>query len=547
MKKAFFFLMLMAILPFMVSAQYKFEENLLISRNDYLYSQDMDSANFQYIATGYMDTVGKPVGKDILLVKWNDNLGYIWVKRYSGPQNRVDIGRHVMKTRDGGYLVSGTTNSYSGTAYYDAFSMKLDNNGNVIWFDYFGGSYTDYAFSSCEDSNYYYVTGQYGISATTGSTNGFIYCFNKSTGAMVWGKRYKNYNNAFYLSFNSIIVGYDGNLWIAGTAASSAASVILCVKVNHLNGNLIWDYRYSLTDKKLTSVNIAKGHNNGYILTGVYNSGTQYKVMLLKLKADGNVSWAKNYYGNSTDDDGIQTVKTSNGYAVYGVTKSFGSDDLFLLNTDTAGSPNWLHYYHGSSTTEGTLSFRDRGTALLYLGDDGYAMVSGQKDGSNYWNSYLLRADMNGHTGCELDSVFSDSTLTIARRSMTDSVFNISVMDSTITKYNIYPSWDTICEPDSLDTINYKVLNLNQKIDEENIRVYPNPATNSIYIDFGVFTPSEAEVNIYDYTGHIVMRKLINQFAVKTQQLDVSRLSKGLYILQVQGEKVHFMTKIVVE
>jgi hypothetical protein len=77
MKKAFFFLMLMAILPFMVSAQYKFEENLLISRNDYLYSQDMDSANFQYIATGYMDTVGKPVGKDVLLVKWNDNPGYI--------------------------------------------------------------------------------------------------------------------------------------------------------------------------------------------------------------------------------------------------------------------------------------------------------------------------------------------------------------------------------------------------------------------------------------------------------------------------------------
>jgi hypothetical protein len=548
MKKLYLFLMSMALLPFMVSGQYKIEETLLISYNDYLYSQALDSLNSQYIATGYMDISNKTLGKDILLVKWKDTPGYIWVKHYSGPGNRYDVGRHVMKTQDGGYLVSGTTNSYSGGVNYDGFTMKLNLAGTVQWFNYYGGSYADCTFSSCEDSNYYYVTGQYGLSAIViNNTNGFIYCFNKTTGAMVWGKRYKNYNNAYYLSFKSIIVGYDGNLIVTGTGTASTSTCIVCIKVNPSNGNLIWNNRYTISGKKLSSVNIAKGYNNGYILTGVYNVSAQNKVMLLKIRGDGSVSWAKNFYRSSTDDDGVQSIKTNNGYAVYGVTKSFGSDDLFLLNTDTSGYMINLHYYHGPSSTEGSLLFHDVGTGLLYLGNDGYAMVSGQKDGSNYWNSYLLRTNINGYTGCELDSAFSDSTLAVSCRSLNDSLFNITVNDSTVTEYNIYPSWDTICEPDSIDSNSYKTLKLDQKIDEGNIKVYPNPATSSIYIDFGEMNPSDAEVNIYDYTGHLVMSKLFNQSAVKTQQLDVSRFSKGLYILQVKGEKVHFITKIVVE
>ena len=207
-------------------SQYRFEETIPSTYGNYLYAQDLDSATSQYIATGYISLLGRN-SKDILLVKWSDNPGYIWVNRYTGPSTYADIGRHVMKTTDGGYLISGTSNSFTSGGNYDGLTFKTNNNGVVQWAEYFGESYNDYALSSCETANYYYVAGKIGLSSTAYQTNGLIMCFNKSTGALVWGKRYKNYNNAYYQAFNSIIVGYDGYLYVSGTAISSTASSVV--------------------------------------------------------------------------------------------------------------------------------------------------------------------------------------------------------------------------------------------------------------------------------------------------------------------------------
>jgi len=534
------------ILPIFCVGQLKFEETLLIADNDYLYSQDIDSGNCRYIATGYREVYNRSISKDIVLVKWKDTPGYVWVKHYSGPSNRHDIGRHVMKTLDGGYLVSGTTNSYSTGVHYDAFAMKLNSSGTVQWFNYWGGSYTDLAYSSCEDNNYYYIAGCYTVSSTSTNTNGFICCFNKSNGALVWGKRYKNYNNSYYLNFTSIIVGYDNYLYVTGTANSTTTNNALCIKINPANGNVSWSYRYSVAGKNITGINISKGQNSGYMISGYSNSSSLYKVWLLKLRGNGTVSWSKIYYRSATNDNGIQTKKTSTGYAVYGVTKSFGSDDMFLMTTDTSGNNNSVHYYTGSSKTEGSLSFRDVGTALLELGNKGYAMVSGQKNASNVWDLFLLRADQNGHTGCELDTTFLDSTLTVNRYILYDSLFNVTVYDSTITKYDITPSWDTICPPDSIDTLSSKSMLLNApEIQKQDILIYPNPVNDILYVDFGGMVIEDAEIAIYDYMGRLVLKQKSQNKSIVP--IAVSNLNKGVYFVQVRSGETQNCKKIVVD
>jgi hypothetical protein len=543
MKRNVFIIVLLMCLPVFGWSQYKFEETLSISYDDYLYSQDIDSGNFQYIATGY-ESMYERFNKDILLVKWNDQPGYLWAKRYAAPGSWTDIGRHVMKTQDNGYLVSGFTNSYNSGSNYDGFTMKTNSYGEVIWFVYYGGSFNDYSYSSCEDTNYYYVAGKYGRSSTSNFTNGFIYCFNKSTGAVVWGKRYKSYSDAYYFSFNSIIVGYDGNLVVTGTCLNSTQSFMMCAKINPATGNLIWNYFYRAYSTKLTSVNIAKGHNNGYILTGNYGKS---KVMLLKLKSNGSVSWAKTYFRNGIGDVGIQTIKTTNGYATYGVTKSFGSDDLFLLNTDTAGRRNWMHIYHGPGSTEGTLSLNDLGTSLLYLADDGYAMVSGKKNSANTWDSYLLRADSYGHTGCELDTSFIDSTLSVYRYTLSDSLFNISAIDTAITAYTLSPSWDTICGPDSLITKTKALERIPKNETALEVHVYPNPASKTLFLDFETPLESIAEIQIFNYTGQLKMHKTINTTTSKLVSLDIGQIAPGLYIVQVLCAKSKTTIKIIIE
>ncbi len=546
MRRNFLIAIVLLWLPLVSWSQYKFEETLLITGEDFLYSQDIDSGNSQYIATGYK-AGAKTVQKDILLVKWHDTPGYIWAKRYTGPGMYADCGYNVIKTQDSGYLVSGSTNSYSSGANIDGFALKLSQMGTVEWFNYFGNSYPDYAFSACENANYYFVAGRSGRSSTAINTNGIIYCFNKNTGAVVWGKRYKNYNDGYYITFNSILVGNDGNLFVAGTATTSTTTQVLCAKINPSNGALIWSYRYISGSAKLSSVNIAKGHNSGYIITGMYNLSTAYKAMLIEVSSSGVVNWSKCYYLTGTDDEGIQTVKTDTGYTMFGVTKSFGSDDLFLLNTDSSGSINWLHYYHGSSTTEGTPLFRSIGSPLLNLSDSGYAIVSGQKNASLLLDSYLLRTDSYGHTGCEQDSSFFTSTLSLTRYVLSDSLFNITATDTTITAYSVTSAWDTICQPDSLYAASKSLLGVDSRPLQGQPRIYPNPANETLNIDFGMPIKGATAISIFDLTGQLKMNMSYSPTGSSSISVDVKSLSVGMYFVRIQGVGINTTQKIVVE
>lgn len=102
-----------------------------------------------YIMTGYtqsnnFDVTGFQGINDIYVVKV-DNLGVIeWTKTYGGTQ--TDRGSKVRQTPDGGYILSGYTNSSDGnvTGYQGGFGdcwlVKIDNLGTIQWQKTFGGT-----------------------------------------------------------------------------------------------------------------------------------------------------------------------------------------------------------------------------------------------------------------------------------------------------------------------------------------------------------------------------------------------------------------------
>lgn len=63
-----------------------------------------------------------------------------WQKAYGGPKD--DYAHAIRKTRDGGYIVAGSTSSF-GSGNEDAWVFKLDKDGNLVWEKTYGGKGSD--------------------------------------------------------------------------------------------------------------------------------------------------------------------------------------------------------------------------------------------------------------------------------------------------------------------------------------------------------------------------------------------------------------------
>lgn len=112
-----------------------------------------------FIITGYTTSFGAE-NRDVYLLKIDSNLNKQWEKRYGG--NYDDIGNFALQTEDGGYFITGQTNSY-GAGATDVYLLKTDSSGNLLWETTKGGQAEDNGiYISKIDYNMYIITGSFG-------------------------------------------------------------------------------------------------------------------------------------------------------------------------------------------------------------------------------------------------------------------------------------------------------------------------------------------------------------------------------------------------
>ncbi|MEO1449030.1 MAG: hypothetical protein AAFV07_05845 [Bacteroidota bacterium] len=106
--------------------------------------------------------------QDIWVIKTNAIGQEVWSKTYGG--SAWDRGADIQPTRDGGYILLGSTSSY-GVGNYDVFLLKLDHEGEVEWQQTYGAFHNDYGFSVVELANGYLVEGQQQLCGTQNDFN----------------------------------------------------------------------------------------------------------------------------------------------------------------------------------------------------------------------------------------------------------------------------------------------------------------------------------------------------------------------------------------
>jgi hypothetical protein len=68
----------------------------------------------------------------------------IFTKTFGGEN--TDAALSVQQTADGGYIIAGDTESF-GAGGWDAYLVKIDGEGNEVWYQTFGGEAHDTAYS----------------------------------------------------------------------------------------------------------------------------------------------------------------------------------------------------------------------------------------------------------------------------------------------------------------------------------------------------------------------------------------------------------------
>ncbi len=214
-----------------------------------------------------------------------DNTGnIIWDNSYKSSSN--DYGSVVKPTDDGGYIITGYTNSY-GSALQDIYLVKIDSAGIESWSNAF----------SIDDRD----------------------------------------------SGNSVEQTEDGGYIVLGTTSSlGSADSNMCLIKTDESGNEQWVQTYG-GDNLEFGLKVLQTRDGGYIIAGwtySFGTGDTADIYLVKTDESGSELWHKVYGG--PDDDycfSIQQTEDS-GYILTGFTESFGAGntDVFLIKTDFKGN-----------------------------------------------------------------------------------------------------------------------------------------------------------------------------------------------------------------
>lgn len=298
--------------------------------DEYGYSVKENTAG-EYVIVGYTASYGAG-GFDVYLIKTDADGNLIDEDTYGGSND--DAGYSVWETIDGGYIITGYTNSY-GAGHSDVYLIKTDVNGFVSWEQTYGGGQVDHGYSVQETADGGYIIS--GKTASYGAGGFDVYLIKTDVnGDTLWTK---TYGGAEHDCGYAVRQTTDGGYVVTGYTASSGAGGddVYLIKTD-ANGNVLWSKTYGTSDDD-RGHEIQQTSDGGYIIA----AGNR-DVYCIKTDANGGTVWEKTYGGAGYLDWGHSVQKTMDGgYIVAGYTGSFNVSvyDVYLIKTDANGTPLW--------------------------------------------------------------------------------------------------------------------------------------------------------------------------------------------------------------
>ncbi|MDX2196590.1 MAG: hypothetical protein NW207_09250 [Cytophagales bacterium] len=352
-----------------------------------------------------------------------------FIKYYGGAQS--DVSEVIKITSDGGYIMIGSTDSYSASG--DIYVLKVDKEGNFEWETVLGAEGTDKGTNLIETAGGFMLVG-----SIEKNNLEYIYVAKiDANGDTLWTKtlnpglaNYKNaiaydieesYDKSGYIIAGkitddinqiekAIILNIDKNGILQGKPFEPYGYIgqnvnSYAVYERKVNGKSVYDFLGNATKKNATDISAysmivislndvgnardallktdprinqteiqfgfeMKTTQGGYIIVGTsINSSNNEDIYLLKLTENFDKVWFKTYdFGKS--DVGVSVSETTDGGYVVGgksVNTNKQDDDAFVMKVSSTGEVEWKKYFGGTN--------RDYTTSVIQANDGGYVAL----------------------------------------------------------------------------------------------------------------------------------------------------------------------------
>ena len=357
-------------------------------------------------------TLNRIGSQDAWVAKLDSNRTVVWAKNYGGS-GAVAYGFGIAVDGSGNVYFGGyfdtanlTTPALPKIGTSDAFALKLDSSGAVVWAKNFGGSGAGaYCNGIAVDGSGNVYLGGYldRANLTTpaltkiGTYDAFALKLD-SSGATTWAKNYGGSGaDAFGIG---IAVDGSGNVYLGGHFEWANLTTPALTKIGTLDafalkldssGATTWVKNYGGSSGRASAYvrGIAVDGSGNVYLGGYFESANLTTPALtkigtsdafaLKLDSSGATTWAKNYggsgaraYGRGIAVDGSGNVYLGGYFDRANLTTPaltrIGTADAFALKLDSSGTTTWAKNYGGSGASANRNGIAVDRSGYVYLG-----------------------------------------------------------------------------------------------------------------------------------------------------------------------------------
>jgi hypothetical protein len=367
-------------------------------------------------------------GSSVYIVK-TDSMGRLkWTRTYGGIN--ADRGMSIRNTPDHGAFIAGYSNSF-GNFDYDAYCIRIDSVGNMLWYRSYDGGDWDFIYASDATADGGMVMVGETYSNTAGDADAYLMRVD-TNGDTLWTRKF---GTAYQEKFNAVIV-VDNYIYAAGklfdpatqmsrgfVARYAANGTLLDTLTLPRNGN--WNYEINCISK-------AGGpflFLSGAIVDPNASAGVQQSEFRSGIDTALTFQWIENPgFGNVKRCDYVFEDNRGHQMAVMTVTGGNGGTALFLADF-FAGTFRYGTTYGGLGDELGVKGMITSRNRLAYLGNT-YSWVGSWNNGDeDYW-LVLFKAD----------TLIDDHKIKYRSNSDTIPLSPIGVEENSFSASSLYPN-----------------------------------------------------------------------------------------------------------